>query len=75
MLDVVYNIVYNTFCRKDWPMKRRDLIKMLEAKGWYLKEHGAGHDKYTNGKETEMLPRHSEIKESLAKAIIRRRCL
>jgi predicted RNA binding protein YcfA (HicA-like mRNA interferase family) len=53
-------------------MKRRDLIKLLEAKGWYL---GACHDKYTDGKETEAIPRHSEIKEGLAKSIIRRRDL
>ncbi|MDR2366446.1 MAG: type II toxin-antitoxin system HicA family toxin [Zoogloeaceae bacterium] len=53
-------------------MKRKNLIKMLEAKGWFLKEHGGKHDKYTNGEETEMIPRHNEINELLAKSIIRR---
>ncbi len=54
-------------------MKRKDLIKKLENKGWYLLRSGANHDIYTNGKEIEPIPRHREIKENLAKAIIRKR--
>ena len=53
-------------------MKRKDLIKMLENNGWYLKRNGSNHDVYTNGKNTEMIPRHREVKENLAKAIIKR---
>ena len=45
---------------------------MLEKNGWYLVRNGANHDIYTNGKNTESIPRHSEIKEVLAKAIIKR---
>lgn len=45
---------------------------MLEKNGWYLVRNGANHDIYTNGKNTEPIPRHSEIKEVLAKAIIKR---
>lgn len=56
-------------------MKRTDLIKLLEKNGWWLKRHGGSHDLYTNGKDTETIPRHSEISENLAKAIIRRRGL
>ena len=56
-------------------MKRRDLIKLLESNGWYLIDHGGSHDAYTNGKTTEHVPRHREIKESLAKAIIKRQRL
>jgi predicted RNA binding protein YcfA (HicA-like mRNA interferase family) len=56
-------------------MKLKDLIRLLERNGWYLKEHGSNHDKYTNGKDVEMIPRHSEVNENLAKAIIRRRGL
>ena len=56
-------------------MKRKDLIKMLENNGWYLKRNGANHDVYTNGKDSEMIPRHTEVKENLAKAIIKRRGL
>lgn len=56
-------------------MKRADLIKMLERKGWYLKRNGANHDIYTNGVDSESIPRHNELKESLARAIIKRRGL
>ena len=56
-------------------MKRKDLIQILENNGWYLKRNGANHDIYTNGKDSETLPRHAEIKENLAKAIIKRRGL
>ncbi len=53
-------------------MKRRDLIKLLEKKGWYLKRNGGGHDLYTDGTRIEPIPRHSEINERLAQAIIRK---
>ena len=56
-------------------MKRRDLIKLLEKNGWYLKRNGGNHDIYTNGVDNEPIPRQSEIKEDLAKAIIKRRGL
>lgn len=56
-------------------MKRRDLIKLLERNGWYLKRNGGNHDIYTNGRENEPVSRQSEIKEDLAKAIIKRRGL
>lgn len=53
-------------------MKRKDLIKRLTANGWWLLRSGANHDIYTNGTRFEPIPRHSEIKEQLAKSIIRR---
>lgn len=56
-------------------MKRRYLIRLLEKNGWYLLRTGANHDIYTNGKENEPIPQHSELKELLAKSIIRRRGL
>lgn len=56
-------------------MKRRDLIKLLEANGWYFKREGGNHNIYTNGKDIEPISRQKEIKESVAKAIIRRRGL
>lgn len=62
-------------CERGQTMKRTDLIKMLERNGWYLKRNGNAHDLYTNGSETETIPRHREIKENLAKAIIKRRNL
>ncbi len=56
-------------------MKRRDLIKLLKSNGWWLLRNGTNHDIYTNGKVSETIPRHSEIKEQLAIAIIRRQGL
>ena len=56
-------------------MKRRDLIKLLDKNGWYLKRNGGNHDIYTNGVDNEPISRQSEIKEDLAKAIIKRRGL
>ena len=56
-------------------MKRRDLIKKLEANGWYLLRHGDNHDVYTNVVASEPIPRHKEINELLAKAIIKRQGL
>lgn len=53
-------------------MKRRELVKLLEENGWYMKRNGGNHDLYTNGKESEPIPRHSEINERLAKAIIKK---
>lgn len=56
-------------------MKRRDLIKLFEKNGWWLLRSGGNHDIYTNGQQLEPVPRHGEIKENLAKAIIRRQGL
>ncbi|HAX51612.1 type II toxin-antitoxin system HicA family toxin [Muricomes intestini] len=53
-------------------MKRRDLVKLLEKNGWYLKRNGSNHDLYTDGTEVEPIPRHSEINEKLAQAIIKK---
>lgn len=53
-------------------MKRRELIKKLEENGCYLLRHGHDHDIYTNGKNTEPVPRHSDINEELAKKILRK---
>lgn len=55
--------------------KRADLIRLLEKNGWYLKRNGGAHDIYTNGTESETIPRHNEVNENLARAIIKRRRL
>ena len=52
-------------------MKRRDLVRLLEKNGWYLKWNGADHDIYTDGKQKMPIPRHSEINERLAQSIIK----
>lgn len=53
-------------------MKRRDLIKLLEANGWYMKRNGGNHDLYTDGTRTEPIPRHTDIQERLARDIIKK---
>lgn len=56
-------------------MKTKDLIALLEKNGWTFKRHGANHDIYQKGTEREVIVRHRETDESLAKAIIKRRNL
>lgn len=55
-------------------MKRRDLIRLLEQLGCELVRNGGRHDWYTNQKtrQSQPVPRHSEINEHLAKFIIRK---
>jgi len=53
-------------------MKRRDLIKKLELAGFVLERHGGNHDIYRRGKDEEQVPRHKEVNERLAKAILRK---
>ena len=53
-------------------MKRRDLIQLFERNGWKLVREGGSHTIYSNGKEVEAIPRHSEVNERLAKALIRK---
>lgn len=54
-------------------MKRRDLIKKLEAMECVFIRHGGKHDWYQNPrtKISQPIPRHREIKETLAKHIIK----
>ena len=52
-------------------MKQRELIKKLEAAGFEFSRHGGNHDVYVRGSDIEQIPRHKEINEMLAKAILR----
>lgn len=54
-------------------MKRLDLIRALEAAGCVLVRHGGKHDWYRNPATgvSQPVPRHREIKEPLARRIIR----
>jgi len=55
-------------------VKRRDLIKKLTAAGAILIRHGGKHDWYQNPKTkmSQPVPRHTEIKEFIARSIIRK---
>ncbi len=54
-------------------MKRTDLIQKLEQAGCIFIRHGGRHDWYQNPttKMSQPIPRHREIKESLAKHILK----
>lgn len=53
-------------------MNRRELIKKLNQLGWHLARHGAEHDIYTNGEDSQPVPRHNEINEITAKNILKK---
>lgn len=53
-------------------MKRNDLVKKLEDGGFIFERHGGSHDIYIKGNVKETIPRHKEINERLAKAILKR---
>ena len=54
-------------------MKRLDLIRAIEASGCVLVRHGGRHDWYRNPVTgvSQPVPRHREVKELLARRIIR----
>jgi predicted RNA binding protein YcfA (HicA-like mRNA interferase family) len=54
-------------------VKRRDLERKLRIAGCYLKREGTSHSLWINPKTgvVEAVPRHIEIKEPLAKKILK----
>ncbi|CAB5150806.1 hypothetical protein D3OALGB2SA_4794 [Olavius algarvensis associated proteobacterium Delta 3] len=53
-------------------MKKRELENRLRQMGWAFLRHGKRHDIWTDGEREEAIPRHNEINEKLAKAILKR---
>jgi mRNA interferase HicA len=53
-------------------MKRQELERALRQRGWYFLRHGRRHDIWTDGQGEEAIPRHSEVNEILARAILKR---
>ena len=53
-------------------MKYRDLVKKLLEAGFRFYGHGGNHDRYKRGSRIETIPRHREINDNPAKAILRR---
>ena len=55
-------------------MKRRELERKLRVAGCFLKREGGSHSLWLNPKNggTEAVLRHNEIKEPLAKKILKR---
>jgi hypothetical protein len=54
-------------------MKRRELVRRLHEMGCVLIRPGAKHDWYQNpaNKVSQPVPRHTEIKEHLARHILK----
>ena len=54
-------------------MKRKELEKKLRQAGCYLKREGASHSLWINPQTgvVEAIPRHREIKEFLARKILK----
>ena len=54
-------------------MKRVELIKQLNARGAIFVRHGSNHDLFMQPKNgnTEPVPRHSDIKEFIARKILK----
>lgn len=53
-------------------MEQRELVKKLEAVGFVFERHGGNHDVYRRGNDTEDVPRHREVNDTLARAILRK---
>ncbi len=55
-------------------MKRGSLLKHLRRNGCFLKREGASHSLWTNPNNgaVEAVPRHTEIKNNLARSVCRR---
>jgi len=54
-------------------MKRRDLERRLRLAGCFLQREGSAHSLWMNPKTgvMEAVPRHSEVKEPLARKILK----
>jgi mRNA interferase HicA len=53
-------------------MKRRELERRLRGLGWRFLRHGGNHDVWTDGEREEAIPRHIQVRERPAFAILRR---
>jgi predicted RNA binding protein YcfA (HicA-like mRNA interferase family) len=52
-------------------MKRKELVKRLRILGWVLLREGGHHSVFTDGVRTMSVPRHKEINENTAMAILK----
>ncbi|MBI5526491.1 MAG: type II toxin-antitoxin system HicA family toxin [Deltaproteobacteria bacterium] len=52
-------------------MRRRELERKLCDLGWRFLRHGGKHDVWTDGENEVAVPRHDEINEYTAKAIVK----
>lgn len=52
-------------------MKKYDLERALRSFGWWLSREGGRHEIWTNGLQTQAVPRHKEINEWTARGIVK----
>lgn len=52
-------------------MKRRQIERILKTLGWSLFRHGSRHDVWSRGLARLSVPRHDEINEHTAAAILK----
>ncbi|HAT09018.1 MAG TPA: toxin-antitoxin system, toxin component, HicA family protein [Planctomycetes bacterium] len=52
-------------------MKRRDLLARLAELGWRFDRQGGAHEIWRKGERSMAVPRHTEINEHTARAILR----
>ena len=55
----------------DDSVKRRDLLRRLADLGWHLDRQGGAHEVWRKGERIMPVPRHTEINEHTARAILR----
>jgi len=53
-------------------LKQRDLLNLFYRNGWQFQREGGNHIVIAKGKKVEAVPRHKEVSENLAKALIKR---
>ena len=71
LLHFVYFLCIITYAWGD-KVKQRDLVNKLMTVGFVFERHGGNHDIYRRGSQIEKVPRHKEINEKLARAILRK---
>ena len=52
-------------------MKKKILVKRLQELGWWKYGEGGSHEKWTSGEQKIPVPRHTEINEYTAEAIVK----
>jgi len=52
-------------------MKRKELVKRLRIRGWVLLREGGNHSVFSDGVRTISIPRHKEINDNTANAILK----
>ena len=56
----------------DMPFYHVFLVDKLKSVGFKFERHGGNHDIYRRGSDIENVPRHKEINEKLARAILKK---